>query len=66
MRKNLAKSRHLVRWENYLAKAALADVCYVFEIDKEAVLAECLFTEDSQDPKWSGSKAVKSLFKCRS
>ena len=44
---NLAEGRHLVRWENHLAKASLASICYVFEIDKKAVLPERLFAKDS-------------------
>ena len=55
---NLREGRHLVRWENYLSKTALASVSDVFEIDKETVLAERLFTKDSQGPKWFGSKPV--------
>jgi len=45
-------------WENHLGKSALPSVGDVFEINKEAVLAERLFAEDSQDPKRFGSKAV--------
>lgn len=55
---NLGERWHLVRRENHLAKPTLASVCDVFEVDKETVLAERLFTEDPQDPKRFGSKAV--------
>jgi hypothetical protein len=44
---NLSEGRHLVRRENYLAKASLTSVCDVFEIDKKAVLAKRLFAKDS-------------------
>ena len=46
VRVNLTEGRELVWWENYLAKAALASVRDVFEIDKEAVLAKRFFAED--------------------
>src|SRR6185312_15260828 len=33
-------------------------ICDVFGVDEEAVLAERLLTEDSQDPEWFRSEAV--------
>ena len=47
VRINLSEGRHLVRWKNHLAQASLPSVCYVFEIDKKAVLAKGLFSKDS-------------------
>ena len=55
---DLGKRGHLVRWEDYLSKASLANVGNVFGIDKETVFAECLFAEDSQDPKRFRSEAI--------
>jgi len=62
---NLRESRHLVRWENYLSETTLPSVGDVFEIDKETVLAERLFTKDSQDPKWFGPKSVTQKLAAR-
>jgi len=44
---NLGKGGHPVWWENHLGKSALPSVGDVFEINKEAVLAERLLAEDS-------------------
>ena len=46
VRVNLTEGRQLVWRENYLAKAALAGVGDVFEIDKETELAKRFFAED--------------------
>ena len=44
---NLGKGGRLMWWENHLGKSALPSVVDVFEINKEAVLAERLLAEDS-------------------
>ena len=55
---DLTEGRHLVGRKNYLTEAALPCVCDVLEIDKEAVLAEHLLTENSKNRKRSSLKAV--------
>ena len=51
--------------ENHLTETSLASVGDVFEIDKEAVLAERLFPENSQHPKRPRSKAVAQKLTAR-
>src|SRR5690242_5224016 len=58
VRIDLAERRHLVWREDHLAETSLASVGDVFEVQEKAVLAERLFSEDSQSPKRFGPEAV--------
>ena len=54
-----------MRRKNHLAQTSLASVGDIFEVNKEAVLAERLLAKDPQGPKRLGPKAVTQKLAAR-